>query len=87
MINSAIIITPALLFAFSFMAFFLSGGVTGMWLSHIGLNVYVHDTYYVVAHFHFMFSAATFSAVFCGLYFYYFNIFGVRYSNFLAYLH
>lgn len=87
MVNSTIIITPSLLFAFSFMAFFLSGGVTGMWLSHIGLNVYVHDTYYVVAHFHFMFSAATFSAVFCGLYFYYFNIFGVRYSNFLAYLH
>ena len=35
---------------------FFAGGLTGMWLSHVGLNVSMHDTFYVVAHFHLMFS-------------------------------
>lgn len=79
--NGALHINTALLFAFSFISFFLSGGLTGMWLSHVGLNIYVHDTFYVVAHFHFMFSAATFSAIFCGIYYYFNLIFNVRLSK------
>jgi len=58
-----------------------------MWLSHVGLNLYVHDTFYVVAHFHFMFSAATFSALFAGVYHYYHIIFGVSYSKNFATFH
>lgn len=87
LLNGSLVITPALMFAFSFIAFFLSGGLTGMWLSHVGLNIYVHDTYYVVAHFHMMFSSATFSAIFCAIYYYYFNIFSTKYSSLLAYVH
>lgn len=71
----------------AFFFFFLSGGLTGMWLSHVGLNLYVHDTFYVVAHFHFMFSAATFSALFAGIYHYYHIIFGVSFSKNFATFH
>jgi cytochrome c oxidase subunit 1 len=58
-----------------------------MWLSHVGLNIYVHDTFYVVAHFHFMFSASTFSAVFASIYYYYYVIFGKKYNTILGYCH
>ena len=58
-----------------------------MWLSHVGLNLYVHDTFYVVAHFHFMFSAATFSALFAMMYHYYHIIFGISFSKNFAILH
>lgn len=58
-----------------------------MWLSHVGLNVYVHDTFYVVAHFHFLFSAATFSAVFGAVYYYYSVLFGIKYSKIFSMLH
>jgi len=87
LLNGVLIINTQILFAFSFILFFLSGGLTGMWLSHVGLNIYVHDTFYVVAHFHFMFSASTFSAIFCGIYYYYNVIFGVKYSKFFSYVH
>ena len=78
LLNGVLIINVQILFAFSFILFFLSGGLTGMWLSHVGLNIYVHDTFYVVAHFHFMFSASTFSAIFCGIYYYFNVIFNVK---------
>lgn len=87
LLNGAFKWDVSILFAFAFLLFFLSGGLTGMWLSHVGLNVYVHDTFYVVAHFHFLFSAATFSAIFCGIYYYFGIIFGIKYSRFFAYCH
>lgn len=87
LLNGSLRYDMSLFFALAFILFFLSGGLTGMWLSHVGLNVYVHDTFYVVAHFHFLFSAATFSAIFCGFYYYFGLIFGIRYSQFFAYLH
>lgn len=87
LLNSFVVFNTALLFSLSFIVFFLSGGLTGMWLSHVALNVYVHDTFYVVAHFHFMFSASVFSGIFAGIY-YYFNVFfGVAYSKFFSYFH
>lgn len=86
MLNGALKIDVPLLFICNFFFFFLCGGLTGLWLSHVGLNVYVHDTFYIVAHFHFMFSAATFSAVFAAVYYYFYIIFGVTYSKIFAYL-
>lgn len=87
LINGAVIIETPLIFSFIFLLFFLCGGLTGMWLSHVGLNIYVHDTFYIVAHFHFMFSASTFSAIFVSIYYYFWQIFSVKYSEYLSYLH
>jgi cytochrome c oxidase subunit 1 len=87
MLNGGFSVDLPILFINSFFFFFLCGGLTGMWLSHVGLNVYVHDTFYVVAHFHFMFSAATFSAVFAAIYHYFYVVFGICYSKIFGYLH
>ena len=87
MANGALKIDTAILFIAAFFFFFLCGGLTGMWLSHVGLNVYVHDTFYVVAHFHFMFSASTFSAIFASVYYYFSVIFGIKYSKIFSLLH
>lgn len=86
MLNGSLKVDIALLFTCCFFFFFLCGGLTGLWLSHVGLNVYVHDTFYIVAHFHFMFSAATFSAVFSLTYYYFHILFGITYSKVFAYL-
>ena len=86
-LNSALRIDTALIFIFMFILFFLVGGLTGMWLSHVSLNVYVHDTFYIVAHFHFMFSAATFSAIFAVVYYYHHTLFNIKYSRVFSYLH
>lgn len=87
LLNGSFLIETPIIFAFTFLLFFLCGGLTGMWLSHVGLNVYVHDTFYIVAHFHFMFSASTFSAIFTCIYYYFWQIFGVKYSEYFSYLH
>lgn len=85
-LNSALRIDMPMIFIFMFILFFLVGGLTGMWLSHVSLNVYVHDTFYIVAHFHFMFSAATFSAIFAVVYYYFNTVFNLKYSRIFGYL-
>ena len=74
-------------FISAFIFFFISGGLTGLWLSHVSLNVFVHDTFYVVAHFHFMFSAATFSALFGAIYFFFKKLFGLNFNSLCSFAH
>ena len=87
LLNGALKWDAALLFSFAFILFFLSGGLTGMWLSHVALNVAMHDTFYVVAHFHLMLSGATMTGAFAGIYYYFPALFGIKYSRVFAYLH
>lgn len=87
LLNGALRWDAALLFIFAFILFFLSGGLTGMWLSHVSLNVSMHDTFYVIAHFHLMFSASVFTSAFGGIYYYFPALFGIKYSRMFAYLH
>ena len=86
-LNSNIRYDIPMCFTFIFFLFFMSGGITGLWLSHVALNIYVHDTFYVVAHFHMLFSAATFSAIFSAFYHYFNTIFNCEYNKTLAFLH
>lgn len=71
----------------SFILFFLVAGFTGMWLSHVSLNISMHDTLYVVAHFHLMLSGAVVMAIFVGFYFYFPAFFQVKYSRTFGYTH
>lgn len=87
LLNGALKWDAALLFIFAFILFFMSGGLTGLWLSHVGLNVSMHDTFYVVAHFHLMLSGATVTAAFAGIYYYFPALFGIKYSRIFAYMH
>jgi cytochrome c oxidase subunit 1 len=47
----------------------------------------MHDTFYVIAHFHLMFSASVFTAIFGGVYYYFPALFGIKYSRMFGYLH
>jgi len=58
-----------------------------MWLSHVSLNISMHDTMYVVAHFHLMLSGAVVMSIFAGFYYYFFAFFSIKYSRTWAYLH
>lgn len=69
------------------MYFFVLGGLSGMFNAHIGFDTMLHDTFYVIGHFHVMLAGAAMSCVFAAFYFYFAAIFGVRYSRFFAYLH
>ena len=87
LVSGALRVDIILLATISFILFFLVAGFTGMWLSHVSLNISMHDTLYVVAHFHLMLSGAVIMGVFTGMYAYFNTFFQVKYSRTLAYFH
>jgi cytochrome c oxidase subunit 1 len=72
--------TTAMLFALSFLATFLIGGVTGIFLGASGADIYFHDTYFVIAHFHYTFIPIAVIAVYAGIYYWFPKVFG-RFMN------
>jgi cytochrome c oxidase subunit 1 len=72
--------TP-MLYAFGFIGLFLIGGLTGLFLAAIGLDVHVHDTYFVVAHFHYIMVGGTLMAYLGGLHYWWPKITGKLYPE------
>ena len=79
--------TSAMLFALGFLALFLIGGVTGIVNGSAAADIYVHDTYFVVAHFHYTLVPITFFATFAGVYHWYPKMFGSMMNETLGYIH
>ncbi len=73
-----------MLFALGFLFLFTIGGVTGIILATIGVDVHFHDTYFVVAHFHYVMVGGTLMAIMGGIYYWFPKIFGRMYNEFWA---
>jgi cytochrome c oxidase subunit 1 len=79
--------TPAMMFAIGLVSFFISGGLTGIYLGNAALDIQMHDSYFVVAHFHLVMGSAAIFGMFSGIYHWFPKMFGKMMNNTLGSIH
>ena len=79
--------TVPMMFALAFLPMFAIGGLTGLPLGLTAADIYFHDTYYVIAHFHYVVAPGTLMALFAGIYFWYPKVTGRMMNNLLGKIH
>lgn len=79
--------TPAMLFALGFLSMFVIGGISGVMLAAIPFDIQVHDTYFVVSHFHFVLFGGSVFAIYSGLYHWFPKITGKMLNARLGHIH
>ncbi len=82
-----IIFTPAMLFSIGLVATFIAGGLTGIILADSALDINVHDTYFVVAHFHIVMGMSAIFGMFAGIYHWFPKMYGRMMNTKLGYAH
>jgi cytochrome c oxidase subunit I len=85
--GGSIELTVPMLWAIGFIFVFTVGGVTGVVLANAGIDQIVHNTYYVIAHFHYVLSLGAVFSIFCGFYYWLSKMSGRPYPEFWAKLH
>ncbi len=80
-------LNPAMLFAIGFVSMFISGGLTGIFLGNSAIDIPLHDTYFVVAHFHIVMGVAAFFGMFAGVYHWFPKMFGRHLNDTMGYIH
>ena len=79
--------TPAMLFAIGFVSTFITGGLTGIVLGDSALDINVHDTYFVVGHFHIVMGLSAIYGMFAGVYHWFPKMYGKMMNKKLGYIH
>jgi cytochrome c oxidase subunit 1 len=79
--------TSAMLFAIGFVSVFVSGGLTGIFVAQTSLDLYLHDTFFVVGHFHMIMGVAAVFAIFAATYYWFPKMFGRMLHEPLGRLH
>jgi cytochrome c oxidase subunit 1 len=82
--KGSIQMTAPMLYALAFIGLFVIGGLTGVMLATLGLDVHIHDTYFVVAHFHYIMVGGALTAYLGGIHYWWPKITGRLYSEFFA---
>jgi len=82
-----LVFTPAMLFSIGLVSLFISGGVTGIALGNSAIDVQLHDTYFVVAHFHLVMGASAFFGMMAGIYHWFPKMFGRMMDKNLGAIH
>ena len=82
--KSSVVFSSPMLYALGFLFLFTIGGVTGIMLAVVGVDVHFHDTYFVVAHFHYVMVGGTLMAIMGGIYHWLPKMFGKMYNEFWA---
>ena len=85
--KGSLILTPAMLFAIGLVSTFITGGVTGIILADSALDIALHDTYFVVAHFHIVMGMSAVFGMFAGVYHWFPKMFGRMMNTRLGYAH
>ena len=79
--------STALLYAVAFVSLFVTGGLSGIFLAASPVDLYFHDTYFVVAHFHFVMASAALFSIFAGTYYWFPKLFGRMMNETLGKIH
>ncbi len=79
--------SPGMLFAIGFVSLFISGGLTGVFLGNSALDIHLHDTYFIIAHFHIVMGVAGMFGMFAGIYHWFPKMYGRYLNDTLAYIH
>ncbi len=85
--GGAIRLKGPMLYAVSFVSMFIIGGLSGIFMASTPVDVYIHDTYYIIAHFHYVVFGATIFAVYAGLTFWFPKVFGRMMNDKLSKIH
>ncbi len=79
--------TAAMLFALGFVSMFIIGGLSGIFMAATPVDIMIHDTYYIVAHFHYVLFGGTMLAVFGGIHYWFPKMFGRMMNEFWGKVH